>query len=616
MELNSETYAVKVAVVRGASTRVAGRPWVNAPTVQRFVTFPALATDLSHLVSGWKQTGTAGGSLIGSSPLVVFHSRPSWYTLDDDAWTRYPNASNTTESLLEVCVGFCARAAYGSDAPAEYMQLDATRGSESCSCYAHVAGNETSIAPPSDVDALEWLGTAARVRDRPVHIYAMHATDMSSSEYVGDLGGTLEYETLVEPGFDVSGVVEGAAPSEADSQLECLRRCAVELDVALRAVRYEPDTTPNVPGKCRCYSVDVASWDYDEGWTHTPGSTVRWLRTRFCDGVAHRANDRTTSVLWSKATGGWCRGQPVGGYVLSASTVEYDATARALPDDVACRLRCEHDRLRNAQVFVPTWESLQLIRMSPPPPSPPAPPAPPPPPSRRSRRPPLAPPSNATAYRTWHPRTERGEVPTTDENGEFAATCGIGSCDFSAAVFSGSQMVALDVAVAAPRGPSPTAASADAPLAPRPHGVPRVADPRGLRPLRHPVPGRGGGGQRQDPLLGRRRPHDAHLLLPGRHPARVPDRVRRAQVHRLPARPLPPRHDVQQRREAAGGDGVERRRVRDKGAGHGLLLRQPPGHRLQAPRRRRGLLERLRVRSAPAAHCTNVTTSRRDVCPS
>ena len=76
-----------------------------------------------------------------------------------------------------------------------------------------------------------------------------------------------------------------------------------------------------------------------------------------------------------------------------------------------------------------------------------APPAPPPPlEAAAPPLPPLAPPSNATAYRTWHPRTERGEVPTTDENGEFAVTCGIGSCDFSAAVFSGSQMQALDVA--------------------------------------------------------------------------------------------------------------------------------------------------------------------------
>lgn len=311
VELNSETYAAEVAIVRGASTRVDGRPWVNAPEVQRFVRFPALSSSLSHLVSGWQQDDTS--SLIGRSDLVVFHAKPLWYTPNDDMWRYYPNATNTTESLLEVCVGFCARAAYDSHVPAEYMQLDTTPGEESCSCYAHMAGNETSIVPPSDVDALEWLGMAVRHKDKPIHIYAMHATDMSNTEYIGDLGGTLEYETLIEPGFDVSKITESAAPLEANSQLECLRRCAVKVDVELHSVRYEPDTAPGSDGKCKCYVVDAASWAYDKEWTYTHGSTVRWLRTRFCDGVAHRANDKTTSILWSKATGGWCRGQPVGG---------------------------------------------------------------------------------------------------------------------------------------------------------------------------------------------------------------------------------------------------------------------------------------------------------------
>lgn len=361
VELNSETYAAKVAIVRGASTRVDGRPWVNAPTVQRFVSFPALATDLSHLVSGWRQVGTAGASLIGSAPLVVFHTKPSWYTLDDDAWKYYPNATNTTEALLEICVGFCARAAYDSHVPAEYMQLDATPGLESCSCYAHVAGNETSIVPPSDVDALEWLGTAVRAKGKPIHIYAMHATDMSNTEYVGDLGGTLEYETLIEPGFDVSGITESAAPSEANSQLECLRRCTVAIDVALHSVRYEPDTTPNVYGKCKCYVVDAASWAYDEDWTYTPGSTVRWLRTSFCDGVAHRANDKTTSVLWSKATGSWCRGQPIGGAQRLSNSCQSNPCTDAQQRVTLRRLRAvgEHGAVRRHDAGAPGRRRVQ-----------------------------------------------------------------------------------------------------------------------------------------------------------------------------------------------------------------------------------------------------------------
>ena len=456
MALNTETHAVRVAIVRGASETIDAKPWVNR--ANRFVEFPALRMRVAHLVDGWSQLGNAGNSLLAEVPLVVFYTRPDWYELADEGWRVFPNASvNTNRSiLLSWCVGFCARVAH-ENVFAEYLQLDRTRGNESCKCYAHLASNRhASVAPPSDMDALSWLSTATRATDGPVHSYLLHASDLENVRYLDSEPGTVEYEILIEKGFAL--IEDGSEPEptgsapEAESLENCIELCATVYFRGVKTVRYAAHLNPGISGsrKCECYSEDLSSWEYDNAWEYRKtADSVSYYRVRFCSGVRHLANDKTTSMLWSKSTNSWCRGQPTGGYVLAASQTQYDAHSRtSLPEDVACQARCANNSdCAYAQAFVSTWESMQLIRMSPPPPSPPAPPGSPPPQTPPlPPLPPLAPPSNVSAWRAWHPRTEMGEVPRFNSNGEFVVTCGIASCGFAGTAFAGSQLQALEVA--------------------------------------------------------------------------------------------------------------------------------------------------------------------------
>lgn len=470
IEHNSVTYAVLPALTRGPSRAVEAELWL-ATSALRYARTPALDLDVALLVTGWRQGATlynAEPTRVGHVALQVDHVRPAWYTANDDGWRNYPNGSAfaTPDRLLARCAAFCG--AYPLEhTPLAYIQLELTAGAEACSCYTRA---NASVTPATDAEALEWLGGATRVNEdvggvgQDVRIYAVHPREPPVAQYVGALLGTAFQTPAIEAHFDAAGYAATDSAHEDHDAIDlddCVARCARALNTSLRAVRFDyaqsrtatPSSPTSTGGSQRCFGFTERPLDVGAGvdWAHDATSTAEWVAVRFCDGVRHASNDRTTSLVWSKQTEEWCRGQPsYGGMVLGASQTHYDVAAvSSEPPDAVCRARCDAESAcAYAQLFETTWEALQAVHALPPPPSPPAPPSPPPPQHPPfAPLPPLAPAGNVTGWRAWHPRTEVGELPGTDaDTNEFVVTCGVDSCGFRGTVFSGSQLQALDVA--------------------------------------------------------------------------------------------------------------------------------------------------------------------------
>lgn len=473
IEHHSVTYAVLPAVVRGPSRTIATQIWSGGGSYAtgRYVRTPALDLDVALLVTGWRQSHESGRvDVLAETPLVVRHDSVSGANC---------SAQATPEVLLRRCAGFCSRhgASAGSVA---FLQLELTAHEEACSCYAHA---NASVAPATDDEALAWLGSARRIDDAAgerVHIYATHPREAEQAMYVGALLGTAFSTRAVqvdERASAAAGSIDrGTGTIGSDYGLEsrhpganrredCIRICATSLGASLHGVRL--NRVLGTFRQCECYNQPLFGYSSTTAsqqhyastgnsstlrsyWHYVSTGTVEWYAVRFCAGVRHASNDRTTSLVWSKQYDGWCRGQPTfGGRVLGASQTHYSVAPSTEPPDAVCRARCASDNeCAYAQLFETTWEALQMIHALPPPPEPPTPPTPPPPHAPPlAPLPPLAPAERTLAWRAWHPRTELGEVPSPREGASaFDVTCGVDSCGFHGAVFTGSQAQALDVA--------------------------------------------------------------------------------------------------------------------------------------------------------------------------
>ena len=358
---HSVTYSAASALVRGASKRVPAQVWLDAPGLERFL--QSGSADVSHLISEWKQDPARVLGLYASAPLDVVRERPDWYmtaATDDGGWRLLQNFSDGSpfarDKFLERCAGFCLRSAEDRRQVA-YLELEMTTASERCSCYrAERAADplhNASLARPGDADALAWLETADHVRGADVHIFVVRnapSAEALGPTWIDGAESSVEWELLLPAHmveFDDSGLDPPGVPAEPQGAAildreGCARGCVVALGGAVRSARFDSSQGVQSSRRCTCYTQNLVAFgdtDMASRLSLAPGGSVSLLRIQYCSGV-QRANEKT--VVWSKATGQFCFGEPsFGGLVLDASNTRHDLEDSREPPDVACARRCE-----------------------------------------------------------------------------------------------------------------------------------------------------------------------------------------------------------------------------------------------------------------------------------
>ena len=440
VEPASNTYSAVAVLVRGASKTLLGvvpvMDWTLRDTgnvlVPKETTWHRdilpMDADVAHLIDGRKANNDVRYASIN-------------FETPDGNYDGVPQSA---------CSSFCVQSArrLHVESPNHngYMQQRVWPKMIACSCYSHTrAGNEgaQSILPPTDSDALLWLSTTEENPDpnQNVSIWAFHSRPLPKGEYNASMQSTSWLGKLWNP---------DTYPKDDPPHTKALQRCADECGrqrgVALQGFVYDSDTA-----NCQCTDGDWGLWN---STVYQPSDLDDNLYVaRHCPGVAGSATHVTNSMVWSKATGTWCPGaaKMISDLVLDASSVRYQPNEEgATTEDDACRVRCEqHERCAFAQVFATTWESLQVVRMQPPPPSPPSPPGfPPPAVPPLPPLPPLLPDGQVKVSdfeRRWHPIPQLGEVPSSESQGSFELQCGVSSCSFRAAVHEGSQLEVLEL---------------------------------------------------------------------------------------------------------------------------------------------------------------------------
>lgn len=226
-----------------------------------------------------------------------------------------------------------------------------------------------SITRPEDTDAVIWLRTATKTTDQ-VHIYAAQWSPPPRGEGIqfipGRDGSAISYEVLDNNIDETTDLLRVDQKAAAYRKSDCVDKCAASWGADLAAISFDPAFADWDTNRCRCYSKsrDPLSHEWEHVLYRKAGGTRTWARVEWCSGIKDWS-DRT--VTWSKRTNKWCHGAPTfGGYILDASNVQYDPVDSREPIDVSCARRCENEEgCSYAQIFVPTWTSMQNIRAFP-----------------------------------------------------------------------------------------------------------------------------------------------------------------------------------------------------------------------------------------------------------
>jgi hypothetical protein len=298
--------------------------------VQKWVSDPSTAADISHIVSGYTHPGREDQKL-EYIPLEAYRGvRPTWWPPGDDTWLNSPNNSVDTAFWASVCTSACVRDHHDT---VNIVLVDLLAANASCSCYAweDTSGGDhnASHSAPSDNNLMEWMHSSTRVVDSladptthaKLATYAVHQR-VGREFYSSTLQSTIYYSEIHSSDyffkFDLSPPMISNALYRPNTFEDCLYQCFRELDARTQSIHWHGAYVDNLgvsqPSGCHCIDEDLGASKWGYRWRVNTQDLGTWkpyyYSVRLCTNV--RASDER-SVVYSKSNDGFCPGVPIVG---------------------------------------------------------------------------------------------------------------------------------------------------------------------------------------------------------------------------------------------------------------------------------------------------------------